>query len=131
MVDTFEQWKAAYVNLQEKVDMLILLPPSFIETPAQEAEARRFVLENTRIPSGSVEQWIAPYSLICQAKLGNEQGEWAAHAALRILAGTPPEDVPVASNYRTQVILNMPLAKKLGVKFPISRIEQATLISEE
>jgi len=131
LVDNFEQWKGMFTELQGKVDMLILLPPSFIQSPADEAEARRFVLEITRIPSGSVEGWIAPYSLICQAKLGSEQGEWTAHAALKILAGTSPKDIPVASNYRTQMILNMPLAKKLGVTFPISLIEQATLIKEE
>jgi hypothetical protein len=29
------------------------------------------------------------------------------------------------------VILNMPLAKKLGVKFPVDLIKQAALITEE
>jgi hypothetical protein len=111
--------------------MLILMPPSFVQTRAEQAEARQFMLQNTKIPAGSVEEWIAPFSLICQAKLGNEQGQWAATAALRVLGGASPRDIPVAANYRTQVILNMPLAKKLGIKFPVSLLEQATLITEE
>jgi ABC-type uncharacterized transport system substrate-binding protein len=131
LVDTFEQWKATYADLQGKVDMLILLPPSFIEAPREQAEARRFVLQNTRIPTGSVEEWIAPYSLICQAKLGDEQGEWTAKTALRVLAGESPKDIPLAANHETRVILNMPLAKKLGIKFPVNLIEQSTLIGEE
>jgi len=131
LVDTFEQWKKAYVALQNQVDMLILLPPSFIQTPQEQSLARQFVWENTKIPSGSVEEWIAPYSLICQAKLGSEQGEWAAMAVLRILGGVSPADIPFGTNYRTQVILNMPLAKKLGIMFPVNLIEQSLLVNEE
>lgn len=131
LVDTLEQWKTTYVDLQGKVDMLILLPPSFIQKPQDLAQARRFVLQNTRIPTGSVEEWIAPYSLICQAKMGSEQGEWAAKTAMQVLAGELPKDIPLAANHETRVILNMPLAKKLGIKFPINMIEQSTLIGEE
>lgn len=134
-VETFEQWKQSYRQLQKQVDMLILAPPSFLAAESgkghDQAEARTFVLENTRIPTGSVEDWIAPYSLICLAKLGNEQGEWAAQAALRILAGAPPADIPVASNHHASTHLNMPLAKRMGVLFPIELIEQAVLVTED
>jgi hypothetical protein len=129
-VDNLEQWKSAYVELQDKVDMLILAPPSFLAGEQDQAEARRFVLEKTRIPTGSVEDWIAPYSLVCNAKIAAEQGQWAARAALRILAGTAPREIPVAANRNAQLYLNMPLARKLGVIFPVELIEQAVLIGE-
>ena len=134
-VDDFRQWKAAYLDLQEKVDMLVLLPPSFLaDDPAartEQAEARRLVLERTRIPTGSVEGWIAPYSLVCFAKKASEQGEWAARTALGILAGKPPATIPVAANRAATVYLNMPLARKMGVRFPVELIERATLMIEE
>jgi ABC-type uncharacterized transport system substrate-binding protein len=131
LVDTFEQWKAAYVELQDQVDMLILAPPSFIESEQDQATARKFVLANTRIPTGSVEAWIAPYALICHAKLGSEQGEWTAQAALQILGGVSPADIPVVGNHLAQLYLNMPLAKKLKVTFPVELVEQAVLVNED
>lgn len=134
-VQTFGEWKQAYLELQGQVDLLILAAPSFLadgpEAAGDVAEARRFVLENTRIPAGSVQDWIAPYSLICYAKLGSEQGEWAAQAALRILAGTPPRAIPITRNHHAQVYLNMPLSRRLGVTFSIDLLERAVLISEE
>ena len=130
-VDTLAQWKQAYIDIQDKVDMLILAPPSFIETEQDQADARAFVLQNTKIPTGSVEEWIAPYSLVCYAKVGGEQGEWAARAALRILSGVSPDRIPVAVNHHARLCLNMPLAKKLGIRFPVEMIEQASLISEK
>jgi len=134
-VETFEQWKAGFLELQQQVDMLILAPPSFLAADLGDQrdrdEARAFVLANTRIPTGSVEDWISPYSLVCLAKLGSEQGEWAAGAARRILSGTSPTDIPVATNQHARVYLNMVLAKRLGVIFPVEMIEQAVLVSED
>jgi hypothetical protein len=134
-VDTFAEWKRAYLELQDAADMLILAPPSFLAagpaTAGDQAEARQFVLENTRIPSGSVEDWIAPYSLICYAKLGSEQGEWAARTARRILGGVSPSDIPVARNKDARIYLNMPLARRLDARFSVDLLEQAVLVLEE
>lgn len=131
-VETFQDWKKAYLRLQGEVDILILAPPSFLmagpDADTDKAEARSFVLEHTRIPTGSVEDWIAPYSLVCYAKRAQEQGEWAAQTALKILSGTSPQQIPVVENHQASVFLNMPLAKKLGILFPIDLIEQSTLV---
>ena len=134
-VESFVEWKAAYLDLQDNVDMLILAPPPFLtEGPSarrQQAEARRLVLASTRIPTGSVEDWIAPYSLVCFAKKASEQGEWAAKAALQILSGKPPGQIPVTANRVASVYLNMALAAKLGVRFPVDLIERSTLLCED
>ena len=129
-VDDFPQWRRAFLDLQGKLDMLILAPPSFLASEADKAEARRFVLENTRIPTGSVEDWIAPYSLVCYAKLATEQGEWAAQSAMRVLSGTPPREIPVVGNRSAAVMLNMPLARRMGVVFPVDTIQQAVLVGD-
>jgi ABC-type uncharacterized transport system substrate-binding protein len=134
LVSDFEAWKAAFVALQGTVDLLLLAPPSFLGAggadAAKQPEARRFVLESTRIPTGSVEDWIAPYSLVTFAKRASEQGEWAAATALEVLAGTPPSQIPIATNQQASVYLNMPLAKRLGVRFPVELVEQATLVED-
>lgn len=135
LVDDFEAWKTAYISLQTKVDLLILAPPSFLaagaETAAKQAEAKKFVLDNTKIPTGSVEDWIAPYSLVTFAKRSSEQGEWAAQTSLKILAGAPPGQIPIVMNQQASVFLNMPLARRLGVNFPVELVEQATLVEEK
>ncbi|HOK67796.1 MAG TPA: hypothetical protein PLV55_13420, partial [Anaerohalosphaeraceae bacterium] len=63
-VENLEQFKKAYLDLQSRADMLILTPPSFLTASEEDQqEARRFVLENTKIITGSVESWIAPYTV--------------------------------------------------------------------
>lgn len=131
-VDDFEAWKTAFVDLQAKVDILLLAPPSFIVGKAEmEAEAKRFVLENTKIPTGAVEDWIAPFALVTFAKRSSEQGEWAAQTALKILAGTSPQQIPIATNQQASIQLNMGLARKLAIQFPVDLIEQSTLVDPE
>lgn len=135
LVDDFDNWKIQYVSLQSKVDLLLLAPPSFLaasaDNAAKQAEAKRFVLENTRVPTGSVEDWIAPYALVTFAKRSSEQGEWAAQTALAILGGAAPSTIAIATNQQASVHLNMPLASRLGVQFPVELVEQATLVDEK
>ncbi len=130
-VETFEEWKSAFKRLQSEVDMLIIAPPSFLKTDADKAEAARFVAEHTTVPTGCVEDWIAPYALIGFAKASEEQGQWAGRTALKILAGTSPADIPVVTNTRARIYLNMPVAKKLNVVFPMTLIESAELVTSE
>jgi len=131
LVDNLHDWEQRFLALQKNVDMLILAPPSFLaagqDNLARRTEAERFALENTRIPTGSVEDWIAGYSLVCVAKKASEQGEWAAQAAMRILNGTPPSEIPIVMNQQATIHLNMPLARRLGIHFPVDLIEKAVL----
>lgn len=127
-VKTFDQWKQSYLNLQIEVDMLIIgVVPNVVGWDATEAIA--FVNENTKIPSGSWDEWMMPYSLVGVLKSPQEQGSWAAATALKILDGTPPASIPITANTKARIFLNMRLAKEMGVKFPIELIERATLVS--
>ncbi|HOL89686.1 MAG TPA: hypothetical protein PK965_10755, partial [Anaerohalosphaeraceae bacterium] len=128
-VENLEQFKEAYLALQNRTDMLILTPPSFLaSSEADQAEAKRFILENTKIITGSVESWIAPYTVFCFSKSPQEQGRWAAETALKILRGTPPSAIPIVRNQQAVLYLNMPLARKLNLVFPVQMLEQAVLI---
>ncbi len=70
------------------------------------------------------------YVLASFAKDGFEQGEWAANTALEILIGKKPGEIPLTTNKKARVILNMKLAKKLDIKFPMELIERATFAEE-
>jgi len=90
-VTTVEDWKNAYIQLQQEVDMLIVAPPSFFNNENKESNQSIIdhILEHTTIPTGAVEDWISPYSLITLAKKSQEQGEWAAATALLNLVSLP------------------------------------------
>ena len=130
-VETFEEWKSAFRRLQSEVDMLIIAPPSFLKTADEKAQAAEFVAEHTAIPTGCVEDWITPYALIGFVKSADEQGQWAGQTALRILRGRSPSDIPVAANTKASIYLNMPIAGKLRVVFPMKLIESAKLVTSE
>jgi hypothetical protein len=57
-----------------------------------------FIKANTKVPTGSINDWMAPYCLLTLARRTEEQGEWAAQTALLILDGTPISSIAVAEN---------------------------------
>ena len=70
------------------------------------------------------------YTLLGNVKIAEEQGWWAGKTALKILQGASPDDIPITVNKKFRVYLNMVLAKKLGIKFPMNLIEQATFTEQ-
>ena len=81
---TFEDWLREFKNLQEEVDMLLVTSPAGIPGWNQQ-EAVQFVLQHTKIPSGSNIATAMPFAMIGFTKVAREQGEWAAKTALEIL----------------------------------------------
>jgi ABC-type uncharacterized transport system substrate-binding protein len=128
-IKTFAQWKEQYIQLQSSADMILLGNPSSI-SGWDAKEAKAVIAEYTTIPTGNWDAWMAPLALITFATKPQEQGEWAAAAAMSILAGTSPSDIPVVQNKTAKVLLNMRLAKKLGIKFPMELINRATFTGE-
>ncbi|MCK5828425.1 hypothetical protein KAH43_07880, partial [Candidatus Bipolaricaulota bacterium] len=47
---------------------------------------------------------------------------------LDVLAGTLPNELPVAYPSRAEILLNLDLATKIGFEFPVSIIEQAASV---
>ena len=127
-VMTMEQWQSAYLELQKTADILIVGPWHGI-TGWNEKENVAFILENSRIPSVSFYNYMYQYSLLSFGTLAEEQGEYAARTALAILDGENPANIPIARNHKAKILLNMKLAKKMGIKFPLSLIQNASFIS--
>ena len=130
LVIHYAEWEAAYVRLQDEVDMILLGDTASIaDWDAEQAE--RVVKMFTRIPSGSWDVWMADYSLVTIATSPEEQGEWSARTALKILDGMPPGEIPLAQNKHAQIYLNMRLAKLLDIRFPMTLLNNAHLLSAE
>lgn len=128
-VNSFEEFKSEYLKLQDEVDMIYIGNNASL-TDWNDAEAKVFVLENTKIPSGSIYDWMAPYALIIVGKRPEEQGSWAAETTLSILDGTPISDIPVVENKESSLILNLNLAEKLDVVFTPSMLRHGELYDE-
>ena len=123
-VKTLDEFKRTFLQAQNEVDILFMGNNAGAD-PWDQAAMEKFVLENAKIPSGSINSWMAPYTLVTLAKRPEEQGEWSAKAALSILDGTRVSDIPVAENKKGKLILNLALAEKLGVVFAPSMLKNA------
>lgn len=128
-VKTFEELKKEFVKLQEECDLMLVLECRSVQGFNHE-EMSEFVGNNTNIPTGAMQRYLIHYAMLTYSKIGEEQGEWAANTALEILGGRSPADIPIAANKKAKVYLNMPVAKRLGVKFPMELIERATFVEE-
>lgn len=130
LVDDYAGWKDAFVAMQDEVDML-LIKQNITGLPEWDLEdAVTFTAEATRIPTGTPTEPVMRCVLAAFIKNPTEQGAWAAHATRRILDGTAPADIEPGVNKESRVFLNMTLACKLGVRFPMELIERASFLEE-
>ena len=127
---TFDELKQAFLDLQKESDMVLLQEFRSVQG-FDHKEMIDFVKENTSVPTGAMQKYLIHYALLTLSKIGEEQGEYAARVALEILAGKSPQEIPIVANKRAKTYLNMKLAKKMGIKFPMELIENAHLISAE
>jgi ABC-type uncharacterized transport system substrate-binding protein len=126
-VKTMDAWKEAFKRMQGEVDMLILNSAAGIND-WNEADAAAFALANSKIPSGTTYAWLMPVSMVGLIKVAEEQGEWSAVTALKILDGASPASIPIAQNKKASVSLNAKLAAKAGIVFPAALLKNATIV---
>lgn len=129
LVKTLSELKAAFVELQRSNDMVIIQECRSVDG-FDHAKMVEFVRKNTTKPTGAMQKYLIHYALITYAKVGEEQGEWAARTALAIIDGKKPSDFPVAENRKARIILNMDIANVLSIRFPRRLLEQAAFASE-
>jgi len=121
-VSSHAAWKEAFLRAQQEVDMLMILGVGAV-SDWDLADARRLAEEKSVIPSGTDFEWLTPVSLLGVVKRPEEQGRWLAHAALRILDGVKPSDIPLTYNREGELFYNARIAKRIGVKgsVPLAR----------
>jgi ABC-type uncharacterized transport system substrate-binding protein len=126
-VDDFDQWKNKYIQIQREYDLLLVGNIASIKNWDNQA-AENVVLTQTKIPSGCDLDFVAPFAFLGYTKVAQEQGRWAAHAALKILNGTPPSSIPMTQNREGNLIINMKVAKAAGIKVPKGFLRTANRI---
>jgi ABC-type uncharacterized transport system substrate-binding protein len=70
-----------------------------------------------------------PWTILGVTKVSEEQGEWAARTALRILDGTPPAQIPVVPNSRRDFWINDDVLAASNVQLPRSLLETAKKVA--
>lgn len=118
-VKTFEEWKREFLKLQDEVDVLIVGNNGGIKG-WNEQQAQQFAETNTRIPTGCLLDWLTPFSFLGATRLASEQGAYVASTALKILNGMTVGDIPIVRNSQANIIINLRIANKLGLKIPKS-----------
>jgi ABC-type uncharacterized transport system substrate-binding protein len=128
-VKDFSDFKTQFLALQKKVGIIFL--GSFGSVKNWEPKAvEEFLYKNTVIPTGSHDTFTTRFVSVTYAKYGEEQGEWAAQTALKILNGASPSSIPIVHNKRVKLFINQKMAKKVGLNFPDGMLKMATVIDD-
>jgi ABC-type uncharacterized transport system substrate-binding protein len=123
-VKTMAGWKEAFLKMQGEVDVLFLGNFAGIND-WNEADAAAFALAESRIPSGTIYDFMMPYAMLGYTKVAEEQGIFAATAALDILKGAAPSSIPVAANKRAKIFINPKVAARAGIIFKPELVKMA------
>jgi LmbE family N-acetylglucosaminyl deacetylase len=115
LVRTFEEWKEAFLRAQDEVDLLVTLGVAAV-TGWDDDGARALAENYTKIPAGTDFAWLMHFNLLAVGKVPEEQGRWAARAALKILDGVQPSRIPLTYNKEGQLYFNTKIAVRLGIK---------------
>lgn len=128
-VSEFEEWKKQFINLQKEVDIIYIGNVHGINNFNKE-EAIEFVETNISLPTCSTLDFTSEFGAINYIRLAEEQGEYVAETAIRILNGSYPSDIPVVMNKKGRVLINNRLVNKLKLDIPTNILEVADFLYE-
>ena len=69
--------------------------------------------------------WMMPFAILGLTKVAEEQGIWSGQAALAILEGASPADIPIIANRRWDVWVNESLLKVSRLELPDRLLRKA------
>ena len=128
-VKDFTHWQTEYIRIQNDYDVLLIGNNASIEGWNADA-ALQVVMSKTKIPTGCDLDFMTPYTFLGFTKSAQEQGRWAAQAALKIIDGTPVSDIPISQNVEGNLTVNMKVANAAGFKVPRSFLRKAVRVIE-
>jgi hypothetical protein len=124
LVKTMAEWKDAFLKLQGEAD-IIILGNNAGAPDWKDADAAAFVLANSKVVTGTINDWMMPYTMLGYTKVPEEQGQWAAAAVIQIVGGKAPNAIPVAPNKQAKIFINPKVASKAGVVFSPDLVKNA------
>ncbi len=91
-------------------------------------QARRLAAKHTRRPTLTNFEWSMPVAHLGFTNINEEHGEWAGAAAIAILDGTSPADIPLATNRKWDVWINPVLIDSSGLAIDTHLVRNAKLL---
>jgi ABC-type uncharacterized transport system substrate-binding protein len=128
LVLTTEAWVEAYARAQE-YDLVIVGNSEGIKDWDPKT-ARDAVLRSTRRLSITQHDWMMPWTLLGVTKVSEEQGEWAAKTALKILGGMSPAQIPIIPNNRRDIWINKDILAASHVRLPDGLLRKGKKVAE-
>lgn len=129
-VKDFNAFKKRFIELQKEVDMLFIRNYAGIEG-WESVAAKKFIAQNLRIPTGSNNDFMAPYVIFTLGKIPEEQGRYAAETALKIVKGARPTEFKVVANRQARLTVNVDMALRARIVLPVSVLKVATVIGQD
>ncbi|MCP4130268.1 MAG: hypothetical protein GY754_04735 [bacterium] len=83
-----------------------------------DAAAKDFIGKHSKKLTIGLNRWSYPYVMLVFNIVPEEQGRYAAEAALKILEGTKPADIPIIANHEWNIIMNEALLDIIKIKLP-------------
>jgi ABC-type uncharacterized transport system substrate-binding protein len=115
-VTTADGWIEAYRQAQD-YDVVIVGNSEGIK----DWDAKRVhqaMLRYTRKLSVTNHGWMMPYTILGVTKVSEEQGEWAAKTALRVMDGISPTQIPIIPNNQRDIWINADILGASHVRLP-------------
>ncbi len=123
----FEAFARLARRASSEVDMLVVGNYGGIEGFDPDA-AEALMAAEVKVPTGCFDSYMSRYVIYTLSKTPEEQGQWSAETALRILSGTRPADIPMTANRQANLIINMRMAKAVGIVVPLSVLKTAEIL---
>ncbi len=117
-----------YIQAQKEVDILFFINYAGIQN-WDAAATSKLVARYTAIPTGSHNPFMEKWVVCTLAKSPEEQGRYAATTSLKILSGQSPDTLPLTTNKQSKLTINLQLAQKVGIVFPIHMLVKAKTIN--
>jgi ABC-type uncharacterized transport system substrate-binding protein len=127
LVNSSREWMEAYKDSQQH-DFIIIGSNSGIND-WDEKSIEQFVRSSTSTLTLTNHGWMMPYTLLGLTKIPEEHGEWAALAAIEILRGTKPNQIPIVSNRKSDIWINREILAESGIRFPESLLRKAKKVN--
>jgi ABC-type uncharacterized transport system substrate-binding protein len=127
LVNTTKDWMSAYAEAQN-FDFVVIGSNSGINDWDTKAVSD-YVVKSTKTLSLTNHGWMMPFTILGLTKIPEEHGEWAALAALAILDGIKPNEIPIVSNRKWDIWVNDAILEQSGVRFPESLQRKAKKVN--
>lgn len=123
LVSNASDWKEAYEEAQ--LSGFIVLGSHSGINDWENDQIKEFAISKAKRLVVTNHEWMMPYSSIGFTKIPQEQGDWAAQAAIEILNGTSPADIPIVANRQWDLWVNNSQLKQTGIKLPRKLLSKA------